>query len=162
MTVKPLVESNHPLLKRECRDVRLFDQSLKDLIIDLEDTLFENNGLGIAAPQIGVDLKVALVDMEEDGILQLINPKITHYSTEKAVDIEGCLSLPNIFGEVERSVEIELIANDLDGNLVEMTAYDDIARAIMHETDHLYGTLFTDKMIRQVSLEELEEMYSDD
>lgn len=161
MTIKKLIKETHPLLHREVKDVTQFDDSLKQLIIDLEETMFDNDGVGIAAPQLGVDLKVALVDMEEDGILQLINPKITSYSEEKEVDIEGCLSLPDIFGEVERSVKIELTAQDLEGRIVEMTAFDDIARVIQHEVDHLYGHLFTEKVIRTVSLEELEELYND-
>ncbi|KAA1042742.1 peptide deformylase [Macrococcus equipercicus] len=162
MAIRPLIEGSSPLLHREVKDVTKFDHSLRELLMDLEDTMFEADGVGIAAPQIGVDLKVALVDMEEDGILQLINPVITHYSTETAVDIEGCLSLPDIFGEVARSVKIELKGQDLSGRPIEMTAFDDVARAIQHEVDHLYGKLFTEKMIRQISLEELEEMYSDD
>ncbi|TDM15056.1 peptide deformylase [Macrococcus bovicus] len=161
MTVKKLIDQHDRLLHREVKDVTKFDDSLRQLILDLEDTMYESDGVGIAAPQIGVDLKVAVVDMEEDGILQLINPVITHYSAETAVDIEGCLSLPDVFGEVPRSVKIELTGNDLKGNTVEMTAFDDIARVIQHEVDHLYGHLFTEKMTREVSPEELEEMYHD-
>ncbi|GGA97263.1 peptide deformylase [Macrococcus hajekii] len=161
MTVKKLIDQNDRLLHREVKQVTKFDRSLQQLIMDLEDTMFEFNGVGIAAPQIGVDLKVALVDMEEDGILQLINPVITHYSEEVESDVEGCLSLPDIFGEVPRSTKIELKGNDLKGNVVEMTAFDDIARVIQHEVDHLYGHLFTEKMTRSVSLSELEEMYND-
>ncbi|TDM03973.1 peptide deformylase [Macrococcus carouselicus] len=161
MTIKKMIDQNHQLLHREVKDVTKFDHSLRQLITDLEDTMFDKDGVGIAAPQIGVDLKVALVDMEEDGILQLVNPVITFYSEEMETDIEGCLSLPDVFGEVPRSVKIEVRANDLHGNIVEMTAFDDIARVIQHEVDHLYGHLFTEKMTRTVSLEELEEMYND-
>ncbi|TDM07374.1 peptide deformylase [Macrococcus lamae] len=162
MAIKSLINDSSPLLHREVKDVTEFDSSLRELIADLEDTMFDADGVGIAAPQIGVDLKVALVDMEEEGILQLINPEIIHYSKETTLDIEGCLSLPDIFGEVPRSVKIELKAQDASGRAVEMTAFDDVARAIQHEVDHLYGKLFTEKMTRQISLEELEEMYSDD
>jgi len=161
MTIKKLIDQQNPLLHREVRNVTKFDDSLRQLILDLEDTMIDSDGVGIAAPQIGMDLKVAIVDMEEDGILQLINPVITHYSEETEVDIEGCLSLPNVFGEVPRSVKIELTGNDLKGNAVEMTAFDDIARVIQHEVDHLYGHLFTEKMTREISPEELEEMYHD-
>lgn len=159
--IKQLIEEQNPLLHREVKDVTQFDASLKALIKDLEDTLFHHNGVGIAAPQIGVDLKVALVDMEADGILQLVNPKIVSYSKETESDVEGCLSIPGVFGLVDRSIEIVIEANDLDGNKIEMTAYDDIARIIQHEVDHLYGELFTEKMTKQLTEEELEEMYGE-
>ncbi|UBH11781.1 peptide deformylase [Macrococcus armenti] len=159
--IKQLIEEQNSLLHREVKDVTQFDASLKALIKDLEDTLFHHNGVGIAAPQIGVDLKVALVDMEADGILQLVNPKIVSYSEDTESDVEGCLSIPGVFGLVDRSIEIVIEANDLDGNKIEMTAYDDIARIIQHEVDHLYGELFTEKMTKQLTEEELEEMYGE-
>ncbi|GGI41691.1 peptide deformylase [Mammaliicoccus stepanovicii] len=162
MAVKPLVTVPNPILNREVKDVVKFDESLKALIADLEDTMFENNGVGIAAPQIGIDLKVALVDMEQDGILQLINPTIESQSEKVVADVEGCLSVPGVYGEVERSKMIVVKSYDINGNEVELTAYDDIARIILHEVDHLYGEIFTDKMIREISEEELEEMYEDE
>lgn len=162
MAVKPLVTVPNPMLNREVKDVVTFDESIKALIADLEDTMFENDGVGIAAPQIGVDLKVAIVDMEQEGILQLINPTIVSQSEETETDVEGCLSVPGVFGEVNRSKMIVVKSNDLNGNEVELTAYDDIARIILHEVDHLYGELFTDKMTREISEEELEEMYKDE
>ncbi|MDQ7143054.1 peptide deformylase [Mammaliicoccus lentus] len=162
MAVKPIVTAPNPILNRKVKDVVNFDESIKQLIADLEDTMFDNDGVGIAAPQIGVDLKVALVDMEQDGILQLINPTILTQSKKTETDVEGCLSVPGVYGEVERSVMITVKSKDLNGNDVELTAYDDIARIILHEIDHLYGELFTDKMTREVSEEELEEMYKDE
>ncbi|WP_323702627.1 peptide deformylase [Mammaliicoccus sp. Dog046] len=162
MAVKPLVTVPNTLLNREVKDVVAFDESLKELIADLEDTMFENDGVGIAAPQIGVDRKVAIVDMEQEGILQLINPSIVSQSEEKESDVEGCLSIPGVFGLVNRSKMIVVKSNDLNGNEVELTAYDDVARIILHEVDHLYGELFTDKMTREVSEAELEEMYEDE
>lgn len=162
MAVKPLVTVPNPMLNREVKDVVTFDESIKALIADLEDTMFENDGVGIAAPQIGVDLKVAIVDMEQEGILQLINPTIVSQSEKTEADVEGCLSVPGVFGEVNRSKMIVVKSNDLNGNEVELTAYDDIARIILHEVDHLYGELFTDKMTKEISEEELEEMYKDE
>lgn len=162
MAVKPLVTVPNTLLNREVKDVVAFDESLKELIADLEDTMFENDGVGIAAPQIGVDRKVAIVDMEQEGILQLINPSIVSQSEETESDVEGCLSIPGVFGLVNRSKMIVVKSNDLNGNEVELTAYDDVARIILHEIDHLYGELFTDKMTREVSEAELEEMYEDE
>nr|WP_263313549.1 peptide deformylase [Mammaliicoccus sp. Marseille-Q6498] len=162
MAVKPLVTVPNPILKREVKDVVTFDESLKELITDLEDTMFENDGVGIAAPQIGIDLKVAIVDMEQDGILQLVNPIVVSQSENTEVDVEGCLSVPGVYGEVERSKMIVVKSYDINGNEVELTAYDDVARIILHEIDHLYGEMFTDKMIREVTEEELEEMYEDE
>lgn len=160
--IKPLIDQNNALLHREVKTVTEFGEGLKRLFEDLEDSLYHYNGVGIAAPQIGVDLKVALVDMEQDGLLQLVNPKITYKSQETAEDVEGCLSVPDVFGMVERSTEITIQANDLEGNEIEMTAYDDIARIIQHEVDHLYGVMFTDKVTRYVSEDELEAMYDEE
>ena len=156
MAVKPLVTAPNPILNREVKDVVNFDESIKQLIADLEDTMFDNDGVGIAAPQIGVDLKVALVDMEQDGILQLINPTILTQSEKTETDVEGCLSVPGVYGEVERSVMITVKSKDLNGNDVELTAYDDIARMILHMIDHFEGKLFTaraNKILNEVEME---------
>ena len=126
MTVKKLVKSTHPLLKKESKIVNQYDDQLKSLLKDLEDTLYEEEAAAISAPQIGVNQRVALIDMELEGLLQLINPVIKSYSDEEITDLEGSVSLPNVFGEVTRSKMIVLQCNDVNGNQVELTAYDDV------------------------------------
>lgn len=124
-----------------------YDDQLKSLLKDLEDTLYEEEAAAISAPQIGVNQRVALIDMELEGLLQLINPVIKSYSDEEITDLEGSVSLPNVFGEVTRSKMIVLQCNDVNGNQVELTAYDDVARMILHMVDHLNGILLQIKRI---------------
>ena len=94
--------------------------------------------------------------MEMEGLLQLINPKIKKQSEETITDLEGSVSLPNVFGEVERSKMIVVESNDVNGNTVELTAYDDVARMILHTIDQLNGIFFTEKAKRILSEEEME------
>lgn len=119
-----------------------YDDQLKSLLQDLEDTLYAEEAAAISAPQIGVNQRVALIDMELEGLLQLINPVIKSHSDEEITDLEGSITLPNIFGEVTRSKMIVVQCNDVNGNQVELTAYDDVARMILHMVDHLNGILY--------------------
>lgn len=152
----------HPILRKKAAPVTDFDAHLKDLIQDLEDTLYDAEGQALAAPQIGVSERVAIVDMEQDGLLQLINPEVIAQSDETATELEGCLSVPGRFGEVRRSRMITVRSYDLNGNEVEMTAYDDIARMILHVIDNLNGILFVDMMDREISNAELEAYLEDE
>ncbi|BBH74290.1 peptide deformylase [Staphylococcus pseudintermedius] len=152
----------HPILRKKAAPVTDFDAHLKDLIQDLEDTLYDAEGQALAAPQIGVSERVAIVDMEQDGLLQLINPEVIAQSDETATELEGCLSVPGRFGEVTRSRMITVRSYDLNGNEVEMTAYDDIARMILHVIDNLNGILFVDMMDREISNAELEAYLEDE
>ena len=99
------------------------------------------------APQINVNQRVALIDMEMDGLLQLINPVVQSQSDEMITDLEGSITLPNTFGEVNRSKMIVIQSSDVNGNQVELTAYDDVARMILHMIDHLNGILLLRKQI---------------
>ncbi len=103
MTVKKLVKSTHPILNKTIQPVSTYDQKLKVLLEDLEDTLYHEEAAAISAPQIGVDQSVALIDMEQEGLLQLINPVVKSQSQETVSDLEGSISLPHIYGEVKRS-----------------------------------------------------------
>ncbi|MCE5831075.1 peptide deformylase [Staphylococcus pseudintermedius] len=152
----------HPILRKKAAPVTDFDAHLKDLIQDLEDTLYDAEGQALAAPQIGVSERVAIVDMEQDGLLQLINPEVIAQSDETATELEGCLSVPGCFGEVTRSRMITVRSYDLNGNEVEMTAYDDIARMILHVIDNLNGILFVDMIDREISNAELEAYLEDE
>ncbi|TBW74208.1 peptide deformylase, partial [Staphylococcus epidermidis] len=116
----------------------------------------------ISAPQIGVNQRVALIDMELEGLLQLINPVIKSYSDEEITDLEGSVSLPNVFGEVTRSKMIVLQCNDVNGNQVELTAYDDVARMILHIIDQLDGIPFTERAIKILTEKEVEAYFDNE
>lgn len=138
-----------PVLRVQCRAVTEFDESLRKLVSDLIETMRVAPGIGLAAPQVGVDLRVAVVDLsvgedpEQEHVL--INPEIVQRRGQET-DVEGCLSLPGITDKVERPTYVKVKALDLEGNPYEMEADDWLARAICHELDHLDGVLFVDHL----------------
>lgn len=162
MAVKQLVKGSSAKLRQPAEKVEKFDSDLKQLLLDIEDTLYDTEASALSAPQIGVSLQVAIIDMEAEGLLQLINPTIVNASEEKVTDLEGSVSLPDVFGTVTRSKMIVVQSNDVNGNTVELTAYDDIARMILHIIDQMNGILFTDKMEKQLTEDELEAYLEDE
>jgi peptide deformylase len=144
----------HPVLKTLCRPVTVLDREIADLIRDLIDTMREGPGsVGVAAPQIGVTLRVCVVDVSGNrlgtennhGLLVLVNPEVMA-SEGCAVMREGCMSVPDYTGDVERATQITLRFLDGDGVKREITASGFEAVAIQHEMDHLDGTLFLDRI----------------
>ncbi|NHM74189.1 peptide deformylase [Staphylococcus sp. 11007852] len=162
MAIKKILTDTHPLIRKKAAPVTIFDQSLTQIIQDIEDTMYAAGGQALSAPQIGIPLQIAMVDMEQDGLLQLINPEIVRASDTTTTELEGCLSVPNRFGEVTRSQMITVKSKDIYGREVELTAYDDIARMILHEIDNLNGVLFTDIMDREITEKELEAYYDNE
>ncbi|ALN76228.1 peptide deformylase [Staphylococcus agnetis] len=162
MAIKKILTDTHPLIRKKAAPVTTFDQSLTQIIQDIEDTMYAAGGQALSAPQIGIPLQIAMVDMEQDGLLQLINPEIVRASDTTTTELEGCLSVPNRFGEVTRSQMITVKSKDIYGRDVELTAYDDIARMILHEIDNLNGVLFTDIMDREITEKELEAYYDNE
>ncbi|RIP33572.1 peptide deformylase [Staphylococcus gallinarum] len=162
MTIKQLVNNQHPILKKKIAPVTTFDTKLEQLLLDLEDTMYDLEASALCAPQLGVQQQVAIIDMEIDGLLQLINPEIINASNEQVTDLEGSVSLPNVYGEVTRSKMIVIKANDKQGNEVEMTAYDDVARMILHMIDHFEGKLFTDKADKILTQAEVEAFFDNE
>lgn len=162
MAVKPLVSASSAILRQQAEDVKTFDSQLKQLLLDIEDTLYKTEASALCAPQIGVSQQAAIIDMEADGLLQLINPRIVSESETKVTELEGDVSFPDIFGTVTRSQMIVVQSNDVEGSTVELTAYDDIARMILHIIDQLNGVPFTDKMEKQLTEEELEAYLEDE
>ncbi|MEB8126311.1 peptide deformylase [Staphylococcus succinus] len=162
MTIKQLVASQHPILKKSIPEVTIFDKQLEQLLLDLEDTMYDVEASALCAPQIGIAQKVAIIDMEADGLLQLINPQLISESDEKVTDLEGSISIPDVFGEVTRSKMIVIKSNDKKGNEVEMTAYDDIARMILHMIDHFDGKLFTERVEKFLNEAELEAYFNNE
>ena len=162
MAIKEVVKYPAKVLTEKCKEVTEINEEIITLLDDLYDTMVEHDGVGIAAPQINVPLRVAIVEIgEERDILEMINPTVIETDGAE-VDIEGCLSFPNLFGEVERPTYVKIEACDRDGRVYELEAGGFDARAILHEIDHLDGVLFNSKLIRVVTEEELAEMYGEE
>ena len=145
MTVKTINQIDASFIKRKAQRVTEFDKSLTQLLLDIEDTLYQQEASALCASQIGIDKQVAIVDMEMEGLLQLINPTIIKVSDEQVIDLEGSISLPGIYGEVARSQMIVVQSYDVQGNTLELTAYDDVARMMQHIIDQMNGIAFTNK-----------------
>jgi peptide deformylase len=144
--VYPIVKFGDPVLEREADDVTEFDTpDLHKFLADMFESMYAAKGVGLAAPQIGVARKIAVIDCSNgenpDEKLVLINPKILHVEG-KQVGEEGCLSIPGFREQVRRGKRVTVRAQDASGEEFEMTGEDLLARAFLHETDHLYGRLY--------------------
>ena len=158
MTIRMVVKHPNEVLETKCQPVTTFDKNLAVLLDDMHETMIESDGVGIAAPQVGVAVRVAIVDFREgQEPIEMINPELVLFEGAET-DIEGCLSFPGIFGEVERYDHIKIKAQERDGSWYELEAEGYEARAIQHEMDHLDGILFTSKITKYVTQEELDEM----
>lgn len=149
MALRKIREIGDPCLKKVCREVDKFDSRLHTLLDDMAETLVEANGVGLAAPQVGILRRAVIIDRGEEngGIIELINPVITE-TEGSVVDIEGCLSVPGKAGEVERPERATVRAFDRNGNPIEYTGEGLMARCICHECDHLDGILYVEKVIK--------------
>ena len=156
MALRRILTVDDPALHKVCRPVTKFDKKLCDLLDDMKETLVEANGVGLAAPQVGILRRVVVIDTGED-IVELINPKIVETSGEQE-DVEGCLSVPGEYWLVKRPSFARVCATDRDGNEFELSGEGLIARCICHECDHLDGHIYTEIASRRLSDEELEEM----
>ena len=158
MAVLEIVKHPDEVLETPCERVMNFDKKLVNLLKDMHETMLVADGVGLAAPQVGVSLQVAVVDIGDDtGKIELINPVILEKRGEQ-VGPEGCLSFPGLYGEVERAEYIKIRAQNRRGKIFLLEADDFLARAIQHEIDHLHGVLFTSKVTRYYEENELEEM----
>lgn len=156
LAVRKIVTYPAEILEKECEPVKDFDKKLWKLLDDMYETMIEYDGVGLAAPQIGIASQIAVVYIDdESGTIELINPVIIKTSGEQT-DVEGCLSFPNLYGEVSRPFYVKVKAQDRKGRTYILEAEDFLARAIQHEIDHLHGILFTTKVTRYVEEEELE------
>jgi peptide deformylase len=156
LTVRRIIKYPADILEQECEPVTIFDKKLGKLLNDMYDTMIEFDGVGLAAPQIGIMKQIAVVDIDdESGTIEMINPKILETDGEQT-GVEGCLSFPGIFGEVTRPFYVKVKAKNRKGKTIIVEAEDYLARAIQHEIDHLHGVLFTAKVSRYVTEEELE------
>jgi len=154
MAIRNIVKEGDPILKKICRPVTEFNPRLWQMLDDMSETLAQAEGAGLAAPQVGVLRRAALVQLEEGRFLEIINPEITFMEGVQNGS-EGCLSMPGLFGLVERPMKVAVRAQDRNGNWFSCEAEGFTARAFCHEIDHLDGHLFTELVSRYLTEEEL-------
>ena len=154
MGIRKILTDKDPALHKVCRPVEKFDWRLHRLLDDMRDTLAEANGVGLAAPQVGILRRVVIVDTGEE-ILELVNPEMLEVSGEQEGP-EGCLSVPGKYGLVKRPYIAKVRAQDRDGQWYEAEGEELIARCFCHELDHLDGIVYTEVMERYLTDEELE------
>jgi len=140
-----IITHPNPILRQKAKPIKdISDAKLQKLIPELAELMLKKDGLGIAAPQIAESIRLIIVRYKDDN-LAMINPKITSKSILKEIDEEGCLSVPNIYGQVKRCKKITVKFQDPAGKMRKMTGEGLFARVIQHEVDHLDGILFIDK-----------------
>ncbi len=154
MGLRKILTDKDPALHKVCRPVTDFDKKLHKLLDDMRETLIDSNGVGLAAPQVGILRRVVLVDVGEE-ILELINPELLATDGEQE-GAEGCLSVPGKYGLVKRPYWAKVRAQDRNGNWFEVEGEELIARCFCHEIDHLDGILYTQVMDRFLTEKELE------
>ncbi|WP_433749607.1 peptide deformylase [Falsibacillus pallidus] len=156
MALLPIVKYPAEILEIKCEKVTKFDANLHQLLRDMYETMIAADGVGLAAPQIGVNKQIAIVDVDDEtGVIEMINPEILATSGDQ-LGVEGCLSFPDIYGEVNRPYYVKVKAQDRFGREYIFEAEDFLARAVQHEIDHLNGVLFTSKITRYINESDLE------
>lgn len=153
MGIRKIMTVKEPCLHKVCRPVEKFDGKLHKLLDDMKEPLLDANGVGLAAPQVGILRRVVVVDTGEE-MLELVNPELLETSGEQE-GAEGCLSVPGKYGLVKRPMVAKVRAQDRDGNWFEVEGEELIARCFCHEIDHLDGIVYTEVMERFLTEEEL-------
>ena len=148
MAIRNIVKKGDDVLRKICRTQLNFDDKLAMILDDMKDTMYEADGVGLAAPQVGILRRFCIVDIgDEDGLIELINPVIIETSGSQ-IGQEGCLSIPGESAEVERPMYVKVRAQDRFGNNIVVEGEGLKARAFCHEIDHLDGILYIDKVKR--------------
>lgn len=142
MAVYQIVRMGEQILREKAQEVTKITPNIHKLLDNMAETMYEAKGVGLAAPQIGIPKRVVVIDSGE-GLIELINPVIVEKNGEE-LDQEGCLSIPNLVGDVKRAKSVVAQALNRDGELMEYEAEGLLARAFQHEVDHLNGVLFVD------------------
>ena len=153
MALREIIKLPHPTLKRKAHKVTEFDQEFQQLVDDMIDTMRAEPGVGLAAPQVNQSLRVIVMEYPEDDSVEeakprlfvVANPEFSYMSKDTVKGIEGCLSVPNLLGEVERSQEVTVTGRDRKGKKIEIKAAGWLARIFQHEIDHLNGILYVDR-----------------
>ena len=157
MALRNIVTVGDPVLTKKCRPVVKFDDRLAELIDDMKETMQHANGVGLAAPQVGVLRRIVVVDAG-DEIVELVNPEIVSKSEEEQTGVEGCLSLPGEYGIVTRPMYVTVRAQDRHGDWYEYDGEELVARCFCHEIDHLDGHMYTEIAEKMLTPEELEQL----
>lgn len=144
MAIRNIVKIGDDILRKVCRTQLKFDEHLHQILDDMAETMYAADGVGLAAPQVGILRRYCIVDIG-DGLIELINPVLLESSGEQTGQ-EGCLSIPDKYSEVTRPMNIKVRAQDRFGKTFEVTASELKARAILHEMDHLDGVLYIDRV----------------
>ena len=144
MAIRKIRYIGDDILKKKCKPVKAITDSTKELIQDMFDTMYEANGVGLAAPQVGILRRICVIDIREGDPVVLINPEIVESSGEQT-DEEGCLSVPGKVAEVTRANYVKVSSLDMDMNPVTYEAEGLLARAMQHEMDHLDGILYGER-----------------
>lgn len=146
MALRKIRLDGDEILRKKSKIVEKLDEKIKTLIEDMVETMYHADGVGLAAPQVGMLKRIIVIDVgDENGIIKLINPEIIE-AEGKQVDEEGCLSVPQVRGMVERPEMVKVKALNEDGEEITLDGEGLLARALCHEIDHLNGILFTDKV----------------
>ena len=152
MAIRGIVKEGDEALTKKCREVTEFNERLSVLIDDMFDTMYEANGVGLAAPQVGILRRIVVIDVGE-GPIELVNPVIIA-SSGKQKAVEGCLACPGIYGYTKRPMHVKVRAQDRKGVFHEYEGEDLLARAFCHEIDHLDGILFRSHVVEYVNVED--------
>lgn len=160
MAILNIIKEGEPTLRKKCREVTEITPRIITLLDDMRETLRDANGCGLAAPQVGVLRRVVIVDTEETGIVELINPEIIE-KEGKQEELEGCLSIPGKWGYTSRPMKVTVRAMNRKGETFTITGEGLAARAFCHELDHLEGVLFSDNAVHMLTPEEMEELEED-
>jgi len=145
LAIRNILKDGDPTLRKKSRQVDNINDRILILIDDMIETMYKADGVGLAAPQVGVLKRIVVLDIGE-GIIVLINPEIIEQKGEQ-IETEGCLSIPGISGEVKRPEHVQVRGLDRKGKIIEIQGSNLLARAICHEIDHLDGVLFTDRVV---------------
>lgn len=144
MAIRLIVKDPDPVLRERALEVKKFTSNLHKLLTDMAETMYDAEGVGLAAPQVGILKRVIVVDVgDERGLIEMVNPEIVEQDGEQ-LGPEGCLSIPGISGDVKRANRIVVKGQDRNGTAFTVEAEGFLARAFQHEIDHLNGVLFTD------------------
>ena len=155
MAALNIIKDGDELLRKTSRPVTEITPRIIRLLDDMKDTLHKANGVGLAAPQVGVLRRIAIVECEPGELIELINPEVIEQSGEQE-EVEGCLSVPERWGITKRPAKVKVKATDRHGNTFTVEGEGLLARALCHETDHLDGIIFYDKAVRMLTKDEIE------
>ncbi|MFC1918592.1 peptide deformylase [Chloroflexota bacterium] len=155
MAIIPIRIAPDPVLRQKSKRVRAIDKSIQMLIGNMRETMHSASGVGLAAPQVGVPLRVIVIGLPEEEDIVLINPEIVRKSGERLVN-EGCLSIPGYIGEVKRALSVTAKGRNQDGKEIRIKANELLAQALEHEIDHINGILYIDQLESMDKLRKIE------